>query len=104
MLLGDPGKRDLKITIKNLLHIFRTTFHMHNHTILQIGLIGLSKPQQTNLGNKDDGGNLMEILPLLYPCHITHTLNLLLISNNSSLVMFHLLYLQYLNMPSNSGT
>lgn len=102
MLLRDPSNRDLTITIRNLLHLFQPTFHMHNNTTPQIGQIGPSKLQQINLGNKDGEGNLMETLPPLYLCHNIHTINLLLISNNSFLVMCHLLYLQYLNMPNSS--
>ena len=107
MHLGDPGIQGLKTSIKNLLHLFQLISHIHNNklnTTLQIGQIGPNKLQQINLGNKDGEGNLMETLPLLYLCHNIHIINLLPISNNSSLVMYHLLYLQYLNMPSSSGT
>ena len=103
MLLRGPGNQDLPITIRNL-HLSQPTFHMHNNTTPQIGQIGPSKLQQINLGNKDGEGNLMETLPPLYLCHNIHIINLLPISNNSFLVMYHLLYLQHLNMPSSSGT
>ena len=93
MLPKGHGSRDLLPTIKNPLHPFQITFHTHNNTILQIGQIGPSKLQQTSLGNKDGEANLMGILPLLYLCLNTHTLNLLLMYNNFFLVMYHLLYL-----------
>jgi hypothetical protein len=103
MLLKDLGNRDLPTTIRNHLHPFQITFHTHNNnTILQTGQLGLSKLRQTNLGNRDGGANLMGILLLLYQCLNTHTLNLLLTYNNFFLVMYHPLYLRFLNMPSNS--
>ena len=71
MLPGGPSIQDLKIFIKNLLHLILLISHTHSsrhNTTLQIGQIGPNKLLPVNLGNKDGEGNLMGILPLLYLC------------------------------------